>query len=123
LKIALAVWGDRISPVFDSARTVLIAELKNGKVIDRRYESLGPELPYTRALKLSGWGIQVLICGAISIEFARTIEVYGIKVIPFITGQAQQVLDVYVDGVSFEGSFHMPGFRKGRRTRFRGGHR
>jgi predicted Fe-Mo cluster-binding NifX family protein len=122
-KIALAVWDNIISPVFDATRTVLIVEIKNGKVIGRHLESLGPELPYSRALRLSRWGIQVLICGAISSGFARTIEVYGIQVIPFISGDVQQVMDAYLNGKLTPGVFHMPGFRMGRRNRFRGGNR
>ncbi|MDP8255802.1 MAG: NifB/NifX family molybdenum-iron cluster-binding protein [Candidatus Alcyoniella australis] len=120
LKIALAVWGNRISPVFDSARTVLVAEIKDGKVVGKRRELLGAELPYSRALKLSGWGTRVLICGAISVGFARTIEVYRIQVIPFISGEAQQVLEAYLSGSLMAGTFHMPGFEINHRKRFRG---
>ncbi|MBN1470431.1 MAG: hypothetical protein JW925_01515 [Syntrophaceae bacterium] len=122
-KIALAVWGNIISPVFDSTRMVLIAEIQDGKVVSNRHEWLGPELPYSRALRLSGWDIRVLICGAISVGFARTIEVYGIEVVPFISGEAQQVLDAYLNGNLRTDVFCMPGFRGGRRNRFRGGRR
>ena len=121
-KIALAVWGNILSPVFDSASTVLLADIKDGKVTASRTEALGPELPYSRALRLSEWGVQVLICGAISVGFARTIEVYGIEVIPFISGEVQQVLDAYLSGTLTADVFHMPGFvGRGRRNRYRGG--
>jgi len=120
-KIALAVWGNIISPVFDSTRMVLIAEIRDGKVVNSQHEWLGPELPYSRALRLSGWNVQVLICGAISVGFARTIEVYGIEIVPFISGKVQQVLDAYLNGTLT--TFYMPGFRGGHRNRFRGGRR
>ncbi len=123
-KIALAVWGNILSPLFDSASTVLLTDIKDGKVTARRTEALGPELPYSRALRLSEWGVQVLICGAISVGFARTIEVYGIEVIPFISGEVQQVLDAYLNGTLTADVFHMPGFvGRGRRNRYRGGRR
>jgi len=121
-KIAVAVWGNIISPVFDSSRTVLIADIENGKVAASRKEMLGPELPYSRALRLSEWGVQVLICGAISLDFARTLEIYGIEVIGFISGDANQVLDAYLKKNLFSNAFLMPGCRGGgRRRRFRGG--
>ncbi|MBN1382170.1 MAG: dinitrogenase iron-molybdenum cofactor biosynthesis protein [Deltaproteobacteria bacterium] len=120
-KVALAVWGDKMSPVFDSASTALVVEIKDGKENGRRHETLGPELPYARALKLSGWGIRVLICGAISTGFTRTIEGYGVQVISFISGDVQKVVEAYLNGTLTVGAFHMPGFRKGRRNRFRGG--
>ncbi len=122
-KIALAVWGNIISPVFDSTRMALIAEIKDGKVASSHQEWLGPELPYARALRLSGWDIRVLICGAISVGFARTIEVYGIEVIPFMSGNVQEVLDAYLNGTLTTDTFHMPGFGMRRRNRFRGGRR
>lgn len=129
-KIALAVWGDILSPVFDSARAVLIADIEGGKVTVTRTEDLGPQLPYSRAVKLSGWGVQVLICGAISMEFARMLESFGIDVIGFVSGDAHQVLDAYLEGELIRSAYAMPGCGAGRRRgvctgprrrRFRGG--
>ena len=129
-KIALAVWGDILSPVFDSAGAVLIADIEGGKATATRTEDLGPQLPYSRATRLSGWGVEVLICGAISVEFARMLESFGIEVIGFISGNARQVLDAYLEGTLIRNAYAMPGCGPGRgqgvcggprRRRFRGG--
>ncbi len=129
-KIALAVWGDILSPVFDSAGAVLIADIEDGKLTTTRTEDLGAQLPYSRARRLSDWGVQVLICGAISVEFARMLESFGIDVIGFISGDAHQVLDAYLEGTLIRSAYAMPGCGKGpgrgactgpRRRRFRGG--
>jgi len=129
-KIALAVWGDILSPVFDSAGTVLIADIEGGKATATRTEDLGPQLPYSRAMRLSGWGVKVLICGAISMEFARMLESFGIDVIGFISGDARQVLNAYLRGTLIRSAYAMPGCGPGkglgvcgnpRRRRFRGG--
>lgn len=120
--IALAVWGDLISPVFDSARTILLAQVEDGKVVSTRTEPMGPELPYSRASRLSEWGTQVLICGAISTDFSRTLEVSGIEVIGFVSGNARQVLEAYLRQMPIGQAFRMPGcLGQGRRRRFRGG--
>ncbi len=129
-KIALAVWGDILSPVFDSAGALLIADIESGKVMAACTETLGPQLPYSRATRLSGWGVEVLICGAISVEFARVLESFGIEVIGFISGNARQVLDAYLEGTLIRNAYAMPGCGPGRvqcvcggprRRRFRGG--
>jgi predicted Fe-Mo cluster-binding NifX family protein len=129
-RIALAVWGDILSPVFDSAGTVLIADIKGGKATVSRTEDLGPQLPYSRAMRLSGWGVQVLICGAISMEYARMLESFGMEVIGFISGNARQVLDAYLKGALIRNAYSMPGCGRGLgrgaytgpgRRRFRGG--
>jgi predicted Fe-Mo cluster-binding NifX family protein len=122
--IALAVWGELISPVFDSAKMVVIADIEDGKIVSTRTESLGPELPYSRASRLSGWGAQVLICGAISSEFARMLEVSDILVVGFVSGNARHVLDAYLKGTLIRSVYAMPGCGRGpgpRRRRFRGG--
>jgi hypothetical protein len=65
---------------------VLIANIEGGKATATRTENLGPQLPHSRARRLSDWGVQVLICGAISVEFALMLESFGIDVIGFISG-------------------------------------
>lgn len=123
MKVALTVWGDLISPVFDVAQRVLIARIAEGRVAERTSVTLGPEWPYSRASKLSKMDVRVVICGAISIEFRRMLELEGIRVIPFITGGVEQVLDAYLKGSLVGDHLRMPGFGRGRRRRFRRGSR
>ena len=40
MKVAITVWGNRISPVFDSAQTILLAEIEQGKIISEYEEIL-----------------------------------------------------------------------------------
>lgn len=109
MKMALTVWGDRISPVFDAARMLLVVEIKNTKIISRRYETFYPELPTRLAVRLAEINVAVLICGAISEMPANILEANGIKLIPFITGDAHEVIDAYVKDSPFMPTFLMPG--------------
>ena len=116
MKIALTVWGNRISPVFDSAQTLLIAKVKNNMVIKKSYKPIDS--------KSSGFpdnlkklDISVLICGAISEVPTNIIVFSGIKLIPFITGNASQVLDLYLSNKPVPPAYFMPGYkRQGRGT-------
>jgi predicted Fe-Mo cluster-binding NifX family protein len=119
MKMALTVWEDRISPVFDSAQMLLIAEIENKEVTKRRYEPFVPDLPSRMADRLSELDVAVLICGAISELPANIIEATGIELIPFITGSADKVLDLYARGIKITPAFLMPGC--GRKRRKRGG--
>ncbi|MBN1162966.1 MAG: NifB/NifX family molybdenum-iron cluster-binding protein [Candidatus Krumholzibacteriota bacterium] len=121
MRIAITVWENRVSPLFDSARTALVVELDRDSARERRYEPLGPEIPISRALKLSQLGVRVLICGAISEFFADLIAAQGIQVIPFVTGNVEEVLEAYIKGSLTRDPFRMPGCGKRRRHRFRGG--
>jgi len=109
MKAALTIWGNRISPVFDSANTLLIVEIKDREICSRRYEPFYPDFPSRLAGRLTDLGVGVLICGAISEMPAAVIESAGVKLIPFITGSTDEVLDAYARGISFVDSFLMPG--------------
>lgn len=121
MKIALSVWKDRISPVFDAARTLLIAEIEAGEIIDRYHASIQFDFPSSRTAMMFNLGVDVLICGAISHLYADMVEAYGICLIPFVAGNAEQVLDAYRRGALPSPEFQMPGCGTKRRRQFRGG--
>ncbi|HNX60303.1 MAG TPA: hypothetical protein PKK43_14470, partial [Spirochaetota bacterium] len=63
----------------------------------------------------------ILICGAISREYALPILQSGITVYSFISGNIDDVLSAYRDGTLIDGRFSMPGCGcPGRRCRRRG---
>jgi hypothetical protein len=66
-------------------------------------------LPTRLAVRLAEMNVAVLICGAISEMPANILEANGIKLIPFITGDAHEVIDAYVKNVPFMPAFLMPG--------------
>ncbi len=116
MKVALTVWENRISPVFDSAHMLLIANIENKMVTSRHYEPFYPKLPLRRAAKLSDLGVRALICGAVSQPFANMIEAYGIELIPFVAGDVNQVLDAYLKDILSTPNFRMPGCEARRRS-------
>ena len=66
MKLALTVWENRISPLFDCARTLLIVEIVEQRTTGKHVESFNYESPFSRATRLSDLGVKVLICGAVS---------------------------------------------------------
>ena len=118
MKVGLTVWENRISPVFDAANILLIAEIRDKKVISKRLEPFDAELPSRMANRLNELNITVLICGAISEVPANIIEASKIKLVPFISGKADDVLECYAQGIQIIPSFLMPGC--GRRRRRQG---
>ncbi len=120
MKTALTIWGKRISPVFDSAHKLLIAEIENSKVINKQYKKFNPEKPSSLTNLLTKLYVEVLICGAISEVPANIIEVGGIKLIPFIAGYADEVLKSYARGKQNIPAFLMPGCGRKRHRHNRG---
>jgi hypothetical protein len=54
-------------------------------------------------------GIDVLICGAISQIPARIVETCGVRLIPFVSGNVEEVLVSYANGAQLVPAFSMPG--------------
>jgi predicted Fe-Mo cluster-binding NifX family protein len=111
-KIAVTVWGKRVSPVFDSARTLLIAEINGRALTATSRIAFDPEQPLALLQLLRAQEVMVIICGAVSEEPAAIIEAAGIKLIPFITGDVQQVLEHFLKGRALGNTFQMPGCGK-----------
>lgn len=108
MKVAMTVWGNRISPVFDSAQTILLADIDDGVVVDEQREFLPRMVATGLARMVVDRGIDVLICGAISERPARIIQQSGIRLLSFVGGSVDEFLSAYAAGRPI-GPFMMPG--------------
>jgi len=108
-KIGVTVWGHRVSPVFDSARNLLVAELVNGRIEDLSSLQFDPGHPMELVRLLQAQNIAVIICGAVSEGPAGMLEAAGIELIPFLAGEAREVLETYIRGTPELAKFTMPG--------------
>jgi predicted Fe-Mo cluster-binding NifX family protein len=97
MKVVLTIWENRISPVADSALKLLVVETDNRRIVGRRFEGFNENSLLNRARKLSDLKGEIFICGAISEFFASLIEGYGIRLIPFVCGEVDEVLDAYLE--------------------------
>ena len=109
MKVALTVWEDRISPLFDSTLMLLIVDIESRRIIGRHLEPFESNSPFSRAAKLDDLGVKVLICGGISGFFANLIEAHRIQIIPFVAGAVDEVIEAYMMGTIFSKKFRMPG--------------
>ncbi|MEE4166305.1 MAG: NifB/NifX family molybdenum-iron cluster-binding protein [Desulfocapsaceae bacterium] len=108
MKVAITVWGNRISPVFDSAQTLLLAEIRGKQIVDKKIEFMPLLVPVSIARKIVELGPDSLICGAISRQPAKIIEDAGITLVPFISGKAEPILRAYARNLEIN-RFCMPG--------------
>lgn len=109
MKIAITVWEDRVSPVFDAANMLLLAELEDGDILNRRFVFMQPVGSMRFVEMLKQMGITVLICGAISEGHANRLSFNGIDLIPFIAGKTEKILETFAKGEAIIPAFSMPG--------------
>ena len=118
MKIAMAVYGDYTSNVFDFAHRLLLVDIENGKEANRSEVALKSQLLPQRTGQLKDLGIDVLICGAISRSLANMVITSGIHVLPYVTGSIDDVLQAYLTGQLVKPEFSMPGCWPGARRGF-----
>jgi len=110
MKIALAVWQERISPVFDVSRSLLLVQLsQNDKEERREMISLDAAAPAQRVVRLTALEIETLICGAVSVPLAEMILASGIRLIPFVAGESREVLAAFLHGKLPSPTYTQPG--------------
>lgn len=117
MRVAVAVWNGRVSPVFDGATRVMFCDLEGTSAVNRIEEALEPGPPWRRVERIAAAGAEVLICGAISRPLADMVLAAGIRLHPFVSGEVDEVLRAFASGRLDGPTFAMPGCRR-RRHRF-----
>ena len=114
MKLALPIRNGRVSPVFDVACRLIVVAFERDGQAERSEFSIKESGGDARAVLLQELGVSALICGAISNQTARNVERRGIKLIPWIVGEIDDVIDAYCAGSLGNDGFIMPGCRRGR---------
>lgn len=94
----MAHWQDRISPVFDVADHLLLLEVEGRREIDRKSLRLASRSPFERVKELSDLGVNVLLCGAISLSLEKALIGAGIRVVGFLGGELENVIRAFLEG-------------------------
>ncbi len=108
-RAAFAAWQERIAPVFDVARHLLLVDVAAGAIVTQARAEFTDASPAVRALRLSEWGVDDLVCGAISRPLAVMVSGQGIRLIPFVTGPLDEVVQAWLRGGLAGERFTMPG--------------
>jgi predicted Fe-Mo cluster-binding NifX family protein len=118
MKIAIPIWNERISPVFDVAQKLAIMTVEAGDVSYCEEKELGAT-PYEKIRILKESNVSLLICGAISGPLMMQIRCAGIEVVFDICGPVSEVVEAFLADQLGTERFMMPGCCR-RRRRFRG---
>ncbi len=95
--VAIPMFNSRVSPRFDFAPKVLVAIVDGGGIVEREQYSLVHLNPIRICSLLCELGVDVLICGGISIFSQRLIVDKGIDLISMIQGEVDQILNLFIN--------------------------
>ena len=121
-KVAISVWNGRVSPVMDTAQKLLIATIDESREISRSINEIPRLHLIPLARHIAEYGVDVLICGAISRHLAVLLSRSGIRICPWISGNIDEIIRAFVSGELQNPCFKLPGFAPGSgcRRRWRG---
>jgi len=117
MKVAIPLYGNRISPRFGYTSDFLIVELQGKKEIDRRALTMEISHPARMADRLASEGVSLVLSGGMNAHFQEQFRLRNIAVIWGLIGEAEDVLATYLDGQVFSGMGPCP--RRDRRRRMR----
>ena len=105
----MPIWEGRISPVLDVAGRFLVIHLVKRREVSRREFLVAPTQPTSLINAIKELGIDVLVCGAVSQVIADGLAHAGVRVLPFICGDVEAVLQAFLLDALDQREFRMPG--------------
>ena len=110
MKVAVTTWEGRISPVADLTQELLVVDIGGQSITRRHHEHFDNDSLFYRAKKLDDLGVKTFICGAISSFYGALVEGYGIRLISFVHGQVDEVLNAFLNDALVNPRFVMKGY-------------
>ena len=98
MKIAIAHWQSRVSPVFDVADHLFLITIEDGREVHRESLRIASQDPFERAQKLADQGVDVLLCGAVSLTLEKALVGAGIRVLGFLGGELESIVAAFLAG-------------------------
>ncbi len=109
MKIAIAAWKGKISPVFDSTAHIVIADIEDNRITNQELISLECLTHYQRVELLDRLDINIFVCGGITRPLLENIRSKDIVAIPNICGDVNIILKAISDGKDIKTLFSVPG--------------
>lgn len=95
MRIAVTTCDNRISPVFETGKEVLLVDLDDGREIHRELRAINGDSPTGRVRRLAEMGVDVLICGGITAGLIEMLHAAGIGVVDQARGTVDEALQHY----------------------------
>jgi len=118
MKLAIPIYRNYVSNVFDFAHRLLLVDTENGRETRRSEIVLGSRSLRARVDQLRRLGVDVLVCGAISRDLANLVVTADIAVLPYVTGNVDNIIQAFLTGQLHKQEFSMPGQWPGARRGF-----
>ena len=98
MRVAIPLFGTRVSPRCLYSERMLLVQIVDGRVVSRRVVETTGMGAEERLSQLVDLEIDTFVCGAIDGEFIEQADSYGVRVIHDVAAEAEEVLSALSDG-------------------------
>jgi len=98
VRVAIPLFGTRVSPRCLYSNTMLLAQVADGAITSQRTVETSGMSEDERLVQLTDLEIDVFVCGAIDEDFLERVESYGIRVIRNVAAETHEILSALIDG-------------------------
>jgi len=110
MKIALFLFGSRVSPRFDCAPSLMfVTTNKKNEVVERNEKTIKRKNQIEIFNLLKASNVDAVICGGISQDMLELLKGNNTEVIAWVSGDAQQALELFLRGKLLPGAILRPG--------------
>ena len=117
MRIAIPVFGNRISPRFDFAPMFALFDLDGKNIAEKSMISCNGWHDTERVSKLKDLAVDLMICGGLPNHLLDVFENSGIRVIPWVAGDAAEALSLFLRDRLVQGMAICPGKGRTRQCR------
>ncbi len=110
-KVAIPIFQNRVSPVLDSCKHMLLIDIENGAEQDRETVFLGDMSLGERCRVFTKMGVTLVICGGVSELLANVLKGSQIDLANGIAGDVDEVIRALLQDRLYLPEFYMPGFK------------
>lgn len=97
-KVAIPRYGESVAPCFGHSLTVAIFIVVDGEVTEQIDFTLSSPREMDRLRLLRDQQVDTLICGGVQDRFEDLIRAHGIRVISWVSGRVEDLLDAFLAG-------------------------
>jgi len=92
MKIAVPLFGDRVSPHFGASSQILMIETRDGKIFHKARIDTGAQDPGEITRRLVSSGVDQLVCGGIHRVYRQWLTRSGVRVLDNQKGPAEALV-------------------------------
>jgi len=112
MKVAIPIFESRVSPRFDCSDTFLIVYIKSREVIKKEKIKIYDQNTIEKVNNLINMNVDTLICSGINEFNYQLILDKGIKIIPGVTGNVDEIVDLLLKNKLKPGMILFPDGRR-----------